>query len=85
MCDCVSIGSSVCPTCARAIGLGATVRSRLLGSVRRTGALLALGLVLSAGFFVSFMVVKMDAKSLIYMMLRIIRSNKTCLAKRHIN
>ena len=71
--------------CGRTIGFGATVRSRLLGSVRRTGALLAVGLALPDGFFESFMVVKMDAKSLIYMMLRIIRSNKTCLANRRIN
>ena len=71
--------------CGLVRGLGATVRSRLLGSVRRSGALLALGLVLSVGFFESFMVVKIDAKSLIYMMLHIIRSNKTCLANRRIN
>ena len=70
--------------CSLTTGLGATVRSRLLGSVGRTGALLAVGLVLSVGFFESFMVVKIDAKSLIYMMLGIIRFNKTCLASQYI-
>jgi hypothetical protein len=54
----------------------------LLGSERRTGVLLARGAVLSVGFFESLMVVKVDAKSLIYMILRIIRSNKTCLVNR---
>jgi hypothetical protein len=45
-------------SCGFTKGLGATLRSRLLGLARRTGALLVFTVACSAGFFDSFIVVK---------------------------